>query len=142
MNTAAIGIQTMDTSNLENGVIASKLRSSLRALNGTSVDIEASAVISSDGLTLASVLDSGVDADRFGAMCASLLALADRAGNEIARGTLKQVIIEGEKGTMLLVYAGPDAVLAVAARPTINLGMVFIEARKMAAKVELTLNGN
>jgi predicted regulator of Ras-like GTPase activity (Roadblock/LC7/MglB family) len=43
---------------------------------------------------------------------------------------------------MLLVYAGPDAVLAVAARPTINLGMVFIEARKMAAKVELTLNGN
>lgn len=129
------------TNNAGNSVIASKLRSALRTLNGLSEDIEASAVISGDGLTLASVLHSGVDADRFGAMCASLLALADRAGSEIARGNLKQVIVEGEKGTMLLVYAGPDAVLAVAARPTINLGMVFIEARKMASKVELTLMG-
>ncbi len=129
----------MSTEQAKNSILGSRLRSSLRTLNGLSEDIEASAVISGDGLTLASVLDSGVDADRFGAMCASLLALAERAGREIARGNLKQVIVEGDKGTMLLVSAGPDAVLAVAARPTINLGMVFIETRKMAAKIELTL---
>lgn len=139
MNTAARGMDNMSTEQAKNSILGSRLRSSLRTLNGLSEDIEASAVISSDGLTLASVLDSGVDADRFGAMCASLLALADRAGREIARGDLKQVIVEGDKGTMLLVSAGPDAVLAVAARPTINLGMVFIETRKMAAKIELTL---
>ncbi|BAU48386.1 hypothetical protein SVA_1832 [Sulfurifustis variabilis] len=115
--------------------LAKALRPVLRRLNSLSADIEASAVISGDGLTIASVLGEGIDADRFGAMCASLLALADRAAQEIARGQLKQVLIEGENGTMLLVQAGPDAVLAVAARVTINLGMVFLEAKRTAAVV-------
>ncbi|MEJ2105768.1 MAG: roadblock/LC7 domain-containing protein [Acidiferrobacteraceae bacterium] len=141
MNTATSGIQQMGTEEARNSILASKLRSSLRALNGLSEDIEASAVISGDGLTLASVLGEDVDADRFGAMCASLLALAQRAGAEIARGELKQVLVEGDKGTMLLVSAGPDAVLAVATRPTINLGKIFIETRKIASKVEITILG-
>lgn len=113
----------------------------LRALNSASADIEASAVISGDGLTIASVLGEGVDADRFGAMCASLLALADRAAQEVARGTLKQVLIEGDRGVMLLVYAGDEVVLAVAARTTVNLGMVFLEARKTALKVQAAMSG-
>ena len=117
------------------------LRSILRTLNAFSADIEASAGISTDGIMLASVLAENTDQDRFGAMCASLLALADRAAQEIARGTLKQVLIEGDRGVMLLVYAGRDAVLAVAARPTVNLGMVFIEARKTAAKIEEAMRG-
>lgn len=112
-----------------------RLRTILRGLNTTSADIEASAVVTGDGLTLASVLGDGVDPDRFGAMCASLLALADRAAQEVSRGQLKQVLIEGDKGTMLLIYAGDDTVLAVAARSTGNLGMVFLEARKTALKV-------
>lgn len=115
------------------------LRPVLRALNGVSPDIEASAVVSGDGLTIAAVLGDGVDRDRFGAMCASLLALADRAAQEISRGQLKQVLVEGERGTMLLVQAGNDTVLAVASRPTTNLGMVFLEARRAALKVQETL---
>jgi hypothetical protein len=115
------------------------LRPVLRALNGVSPDIEASAVVSGDGLTIAAVLGDGVDRDRFGAMCASLLALADRAAQEISRGQLKQVLVEGEHGTMLLVQAGNDTVLAVASRPTTNLGMVFLEARRAALKVQETL---
>ena len=115
------------------------LRPVLRTLNGVSPDIEASAVITSDGLTIAAVMGDGVDRDRFGAMCASLLALADRAAQEISRGQLKQVLVEGEHGTMLLVQAGNDTVLAVASRPTQNLGMVFLEARRAAQKVQETL---
>ena len=115
------------------------LRPVLRTLNSVSPDIEASAVITSDGLTIAAVLGDGVDRDRFGAMCASLLALADRAAQEISRGQLKQVLVEGEHGTMLLVQAGTDTVLAVASRPTTNLGMVFLEARRAALKVQETL---
>ena len=115
------------------------LRPILRSFNSASEDIEASAVITGDGLSIAWVLDDDVDPDRFGAMCASLLALANRAAQEISRGTLKQVLIEGENGTMLLVYAGEDAVLAVAAKPTVNLGKVFIDARKAASKISSIL---
>lgn len=117
----------------------SKLRSILRSMNGSSNEIEASAVITGDGFTLASVLDESVDADRYGAMCASLLALSNRAAQEISRGELKQVMIEGDRGAMLLVYAGEDTVLALAAKPTANLGMVFINARKTAELIKTTL---
>jgi predicted regulator of Ras-like GTPase activity (Roadblock/LC7/MglB family) len=111
---------------------ASATRSILRALNGSSPDIEASATISRDGFIIGSVLGEDIDQDRFGAMCASLLALADRAAEEVSRGRLKQVLIEGDSGLMLLVQAGPDAVLALAAKPSLNLGRIFIEARKTA----------
>ena len=114
---------------------ASALRSVLRELNASSADIEASACISSDGYSMASVLGQGVDADRFSAMCASLLALAHRAAQEIQRGNLKLVLVEGEQGVMLLVQAGPDAILAVAAKPSKNLGMIFLDSRKVAQKL-------
>jgi len=116
-------------------VRASALRSVLRELNSSSTDIEASACISSDGYTIASVLGQGTDPDRFGAMCASLLALAHRASQEIQRGNLKLVLVEGEQGVMLLVQAGPDAILAVAAKPSKNLGMIFLDSRKIAQKL-------
>jgi predicted regulator of Ras-like GTPase activity (Roadblock/LC7/MglB family) len=118
---------------------ASAVRSVLRELNASSGDIEASAAITTDGYIIGAVLDKGVDADRFAAMCASLLALADRAAAEIARGEMKQVMIEGSLGMMLLVHAGADAVLAVASKPTVNLGMVFIEARKAAVKIRAAI---
>jgi uncharacterized protein len=112
---------------------AKLVRPILRRLNSISSDIEASAVISVDGLSIASVLGDGVDPDRFGAMCASLLALADRTAKEISRGNLKQVLVEGTTGSMLVVRISELAVLAVAARPTVNLGRVFLEARKVAS---------
>lgn len=119
---------------------ASAVRSVLRELNTSSADIEASAAITTDGFIIGSVLDEGVDDDRFAAMCASLLALAERAAEEISRGEMKQVLIEGSRGLMLLVHAGQEAVLAVAAKQSVNLGMIFIEARKSAAKLQSTLN--
>jgi predicted regulator of Ras-like GTPase activity (Roadblock/LC7/MglB family) len=118
---------------------ASNVRSILRELNTSSGEIEASAAITTDGFIIGSVLGKGVDEDRFAAMCASLLALAERAAEEISRGQMKQVLIEGSLGLVLLVHAGADAVLAVAAKPTVNLGMVFIEARKSAARIKAIL---
>jgi hypothetical protein len=112
----------------------------LRELNASSSDIEASACISSDGFNLASVLSKDVDPDRYSAMCASLLALANRAAQEIQRGNLKLVLVEGDHGVMLLVQAGQDSILAVAAKPSRNLGMIFMSAKKFAQKMVNTLD--
>lgn len=115
--------------------LAQLIRSLLRNLVAANADIESSAVISTDGLVIATVLHQGVDSDRFGAMCASLLALAERAADEVGRGRLKQTLVEGEQGSMLLVQAGDEAVLAIAAKTTVNLGRVFLDARRAATKV-------
>lgn len=109
------------------------VRSILRGLMGsTSGSVNAAAAITSDGMVIASVLQDGVDADRFAAMSASLLALAEREIDEIQRGRLRQLLIEGTEGAVLLVQAGADAVLAISAEPGALMGKVFLEARRAA----------
>lgn len=113
--------------------LASKARGLLRSLCGHVDCISSSAVVTFDGLMLASVLANGVGGDRFGAMCASLLALSTRAAQEVERGELRQVILDGNLGPMLLSRAGDLGVLAIAADPTPNLGRLMLEAKKTAA---------
>lgn len=120
--------------------IDAQLRPILSQLNSTSDHIEASAVMSRDGLSVSSVLGEGVDPDRLGAMCAALLGLADTTAKELGRGELRQVLIHGTLGFMLVTHVGNNAVLAVASKPGTNLGMVFVEAKKTAKKIEETLD--
>ena len=65
------------------------LETVLGDLNGVSADVEASAVISSDGLLISALLPSGMDEDRVGAMSAAMLSLGDRTARELTRGELE-----------------------------------------------------
>jgi predicted regulator of Ras-like GTPase activity (Roadblock/LC7/MglB family) len=116
--------------------IGEKVRPILKRLNSVSSEIEASSVMSRDGICLAAVMRDNVDQDRLGAMCASLLSLGDKTSSELDRGKLKQVLIEGENGCILIVQIGSRAVLAVVSKPSSKLGMVFNEARKIAREIE------
>ncbi|MDH5660664.1 MAG: roadblock/LC7 domain-containing protein [Gammaproteobacteria bacterium] len=129
----------MSASSLNNSETDRKLKPILRELNSVSEHIEASAIMSRDGLSVASVLGAGVDPDRLGAMCAALLGLADTTARELNRGTLRQVLIDGTLGYMLITHVGDKAVLAVATKPGTNLGMVFIETKKTADKIAAIL---
>lgn len=112
------------------------LISILADLNGSSADIEASGVISTDGLMMASVLPAELDEDIVGAMSAAMLTLGDRTADELARGRLEQVLIKGDKGYVLMTYAGKQSVLAVMAKPATKLGLVFLDVRRAAEQIE------
>jgi predicted regulator of Ras-like GTPase activity (Roadblock/LC7/MglB family) len=114
---------------------AHRARGLLRALQAASDCVRSCGVFTYDGLMLASVLAPGVDADRFGAMCASLLALSSRAAKEVERGALRQIILDGEQGPMLLTRAGDAGVLAVAADQTRSLGKLILDTRSTAAAI-------
>jgi predicted regulator of Ras-like GTPase activity (Roadblock/LC7/MglB family) len=107
----------------------------LTELNGTSADIEASGVISTDGLMMASVLPANMDEDRVGAMSAAMLSLGDRTAQELGRGTLEQVLIKGDKGYVLMTYAGSDAVLTVLAKTNAKLGLIFLDVKRAAQRI-------
>ncbi len=111
------------------------LGSVLSELNGTSADIEASGIISTDGLMMASLLPQGMDEDRVGAMSAAMLSLGDRTAQELARGELEQVLIKGNHGYVLMTYAGKQAVLTVIAKPNAKLGLIFLDVKRAAASV-------
>jgi predicted regulator of Ras-like GTPase activity (Roadblock/LC7/MglB family) len=114
---------------------AEVLNSVLNDLNGTSADIEASAVISTDGLMIASLLPADLDEDRVGAMSAAILALGDRSATELARGDLEQVLIKGDNGYILLTHASQEAVLTVMATTKARLGLIFLDVKRAAEEI-------
>jgi hypothetical protein len=114
---------------------ADVLASILSELNGTSADIEASGVISTDGLMMAAVLPQGLDEDRVGAMSAAMLSLGDRTAQELARGELEQVLVKGSRGYVLMTHAGKEAVLTVLAKPQAKLGLIFLDVKRAAESI-------
>ncbi|MGD8822026.1 MAG: roadblock/LC7 domain-containing protein [Anaerolineales bacterium] len=102
----------------------------LRDLQASSPDVEASAVVSVDGLTIASALPSDVEEDRVSAMSAAMLSLGERIANELGRGSLDQVYIRGKNGFVVLMSVGDEAVLTVLARDGAKLGLLFLDMRR------------
>jgi len=115
------------------------LTSILTDLNGTSADIEATGIISTDGLMMASALPANLDEDRVGAMSAAMLSLGDRTAQELVRGTLEQVLIKGDKGYVLMTHAGEEAVLTVLAKPNAKLGLIFLDVKRAASSISEVL---
>lgn len=104
----------------------------LKSLRMTTPDIEASAVVSVDGLPIASDLPADVEEDRVSAMSAAMLSLGERIAAELGRGTLEQVYIRGDYGYVFLSAVGEEAVLTVLARKDAKLGLVFLDMKRAA----------
>ena len=102
----------------------------LRDMQVSSPDIEASAVVSVDGLPIATALPREVEEDRVSAMSAAMLSLGERIASELGRGTLSEVQIKGEKGFVILQSLGTEAVLTVLAREGAKMGLVLLDMRR------------
>jgi predicted regulator of Ras-like GTPase activity (Roadblock/LC7/MglB family) len=105
----------------------------LRDLRVSTPDVEASAVVSVDGLIIVSDLPAEVEEDRVSAMSAAMLSLGERIASELGRGTLDQVYIRGNGGYVILMSVGEEAVLTVLARQDAKLGLVFLDMRRAAS---------
>jgi hypothetical protein len=105
-------------------------------MQAASPDIEASAVVSVDGLIIASALPSEVEEDRVSAMSAAMLSLGERISAELGRGDLEQVYIKGGQGLVILTSIGSEAVLTALARQNSKLGLIFLEMRRAAEDLE------
>ncbi len=107
----------------------------LRELQASSPDIEASAIVSVDGLTIASALPQGIEEDRVSAMSAAMLSLGERIASELGRGSLDQVYIKGDNGYVVLMAVGEEAVLTALARQQAKLGLIFLDMRRAAEDI-------
>ncbi len=114
------------------GSKAEEMVKRLREMQNATPEIEASAVVSVDGLTIASALPSNVEEDRVSAMSAAMLSLGERIAIELKRGTLDEVYIHGDNGYVILSAIGTEAVLTALAREKAKLGLVFLEMRRAA----------
>ncbi|MEA5592804.1 roadblock/LC7 domain-containing protein [Rivularia sp. UHCC 0363] len=113
----------------------SMLQDELQNFVSAASEVQGAALVSPDGLALASVLPGGMDEERTAAMSASMLSLGERIGRELARGSIDRIVVEGEKGYGVLVGCGADAVLLVLAGAGVKQGLLFLEVKRVVAKI-------
>jgi predicted regulator of Ras-like GTPase activity (Roadblock/LC7/MglB family) len=113
-----------------------QLAERLRDLQVSSPDVEAAAVVSVDGLSMASSLPGNIEEDRVSAMSAAMLSLGERISNELGRGSLDQVYVKGEHGFVILMSVGEEAVLTVLAREQAKLGLIFLDMSRAVKELE------
>lgn len=114
---------------------AELLAQALDEFLAVSEEVEAAAVVSADGLPMASALPPYVEEDRLAAMSAALLTLGERAAVGLGKGDLAQVFVEGAHGHVVLMAAGPDAVLVAVTVKEAKVGLVLFEMRKIASRI-------
>jgi len=114
---------------------ADLLAAALDEFLAVSPDVEAAAIVSADGLPMASALPPDVEEDRLAAMSAALLTLGERAADGLGKGTLSQVFVEGANGYVVLMQAGADAVLVAVTSKSTKVGLVLFEMRKAASTI-------
>lgn len=113
-----------------------QLMDRLRDLQASSGDIEAAAIVSVDGLSMASMLPGNVEEDRVSAMSAAMLSLGERIASELNRGALEQVNVKGDNGYVILTSVGEEAVLTVLARKDAKLGLILLDVTRAVEALE------
>ena len=113
-----------------------KLNQELSNLQASSADVEACAVVSEDGLTIASSLPQDFEETRIAAMSAAMLSMGTRTVAELQRGNLEQLFVKGDNGYVIIMQAGPHAVLLAMTRKEAKLGLIFLDMSRAAEAVK------
>jgi len=98
-------------------------------------DVTGAALLRPDGLMIASVLSQDTDEKRLAAMGAAIVGTSQRTCDELSRGDLGEIIIEGSMGKATFSFAGSKGILAVLSPKEVNLGLVLMEVERTSEEI-------
>lgn len=93
--------------------------------------VEGAALVSLDGLMISSALPES-EQERVAAISAAMLSLGEKATNELDRGNLLEIYVKGDKGYTLMISVGESALLLVLAKADAQLGLIFVDMKRMS----------
>jgi len=111
----------------------------LKDMETSDPDIEASAIVRTDGLVMASALPKSADEGLIAAMSAAILNIGSRALGELAKGELEKIIVSGDRGDITIMGVGKEAVLSAITRPGANIGLLLVEMTRAKERIETLL---
>lgn len=117
-----------------------KIDSILQSFVSSASDVQGAALVSPDGLALASSLPMSMDEERTSAMSAAMLSLGERIGKELARGSIERIYVEGDQGYGILVGCGEEAVLLVLASQAAKQGLLMLDIKRAVSELKAALN--
>ena len=112
-----------------------EIMSLIRDMEANTPGIEASAVVSVQGLPIASAMPAEVDESVVAAMTAAMLSVGERAGHELVRGNLQQILLQGDDGYIIIKGAGTSAIITVLAKTDANLGLILMVLKKISTRI-------
>ncbi len=98
--------------------------------------IRSSAIVSSEGLIVQSVLEEGISDIKLAAMTATILSVAERVLVELRSGTLDVCILQGDDGNFVVMEAGRELIIAVCLDIEARMDTCFIEMRKISEQIK------
>ena len=107
-----------------------RIQDVLRSLRAVSPDIVGSAMVSTDGFIIASLLPAEVDEELVSGMAAALLGVGERIAGELMGGSMEQTYVRGKLGYVILNAVGQEALLIVLTTPDAKLGLVFLDIKR------------
>ncbi len=114
----------------------SQLKELLEKFISSTPDLQGAALVTLDGLPLTSVLPSNFDEERTAAMSAAMLSLGERIGQELARGVVERVMVEGKTGYSILSGCGEETMLIVLASREAKQGLMFLVIKRLVAEIK------
>lgn len=102
--------------------------------------IRAAAVVNTEGIVIASVLEGNISEENFGAMSAALLGLGDSVLSEVKGGKLSEIYVKGNEKMILLSKISKDQLLSLSISSDAPLGLLLVEVRKTAKMIGAILS--
>ncbi|MHA2315100.1 MAG: roadblock/LC7 domain-containing protein [Candidatus Hermodarchaeia archaeon] len=98
--------------------------------------IQGVAVVSTDGLPMASAVDTKMGEAELAALASSMLSIGSTAMDNLRKGELDSIYVKCDKGYILLRYSGPLAVVLFITEENARLGPLLLELKRTATRLE------
>ncbi|MGQ4913130.1 MAG: roadblock/LC7 domain-containing protein [Candidatus Asgardarchaeia archaeon] len=107
----------------------------LKNLKAKDPDIEGIIIAKNDGLVIASLLSTNEDPLLISALTASLYSMSIQAITKLQRGSMKQLLITGTKGMILVKEINDQASIGAILSSKANIGLAMIELDRAIKKI-------
>ena len=107
----------------------------LNNLLSSASGIESAAIISTEGLPIASILLQDVNELNVAVMSSVILSLGKRIIQEMEKGEIEQIFIKGNNGYIISMAVSEDAVLTITTTTNVNLGLIFLYCKRTCEKI-------
>ena len=97
--------------------------------------VNIAAVVSRDGFVIESTALGKVDIDALGAMTSTGIRYYEILGYELKKGGVRQVVLDLNKGTIILVPISNEIFMAIITDPKANTGFITHESGKTRGRL-------
>jgi predicted regulator of Ras-like GTPase activity (Roadblock/LC7/MglB family) len=111
----------------------------LRELRADCPGVQATVLISSDAMPLASDMAEAVDEEVISATASALISASERVARELARGDVEQLFLRGGSGDLVLARVNENASLACVMNHQAKMGMTLLEVNRCARKLSVII---